>query len=120
MAPLNNKIPSAPPKKLPPEKMVGRLIAVEALLIVLTESYLDRSDVDDEKGKKLLATMRENTIEIAKQLGRDEVIPAAVEATEELLTVLVRNLPAMKGEFGKASEEKSGAPAPRVSRTLIR
>jgi hypothetical protein len=108
------KIPTAAVPKMPPADLVGRLMATEALLLVLMEAYLDRDDVSEEKGKALIRNIRESAKLIAEQLGHPDVLIAVDKAVDNLIDVLTTNLPSMRGEFGRPGPAR---PARRGSTT---
>lgn len=105
------KVPNRSAPKLPGAALFGRMMASEALLLVLMEAYLDRSDVSEEQGKKLLQNMRESAKALAAQHERPEVAAETDKAIDKLLDLLTKNMPAMKGEFGVATAPESSAPA---------
>jgi hypothetical protein len=78
----------------------GRLFCLEAMMIVLVEAYLDRPEVKDDKIKSMLSAMRENAIAISRQMNRPELEVQTTKAIDEMIDILVRNMPQMKGEFG--------------------
>lgn len=81
-------------------KLVGMVVAIQAMLLVLMEAYIDRPDVDEARAKQLLETFRTNGKNMAASLDHPVGQAETEKAVDAAIDTLTRNLPAMRGEFG--------------------
>lgn len=83
-------------RKMTGPELVGRVAALEGLVMVLVEALLDRPDITLEERRKTLAKMTATGKVLARQLGHTEAQVQGESYANEMSATIERNLAGLR------------------------
>jgi hypothetical protein len=100
-----------PTNPMDPAFFVGRIFAMEGLLLTVLEAVVDKPGTTIEKKTEMLAVFGQNAAALARQalepwkdhLKYHDAVNAALETVEQHISLLEKNIEAMAGEAGIAA-----------------